>query len=93
MYCCGGAPPEPPAVVLHEEGGERRGRRHALAPEINITETAAKIGITKSHLSKILSGLNRPSLPVAINMSHVLGCTVEDVLKLYRPKPRGGKQK
>lgn len=48
-----------------------RGRRHALWPDLHCGEIAKRVGITRSHLSNILSGKSRPSLKVAIALAEV----------------------
>lgn len=82
-------PPEPdpgsmrgPGAVQH--GGEKRGRRNPSFPDINITATAANLGITKSHLAKVLSGENKPSIDLAIALARVLGVPIEQVVGLYK---------
>ena len=55
-----------------QHGAETRGRRSRLFPDLNITETAKKLGITKSHLAKVLAGQNKPSLDLAKKIADAL---------------------
>lgn len=63
-------PERGPDAVQHSE--ETRGRRSRLFPDLHITATAAKLGITKSHLAKVLAGQNRPSLDLAKRIADAL---------------------
>jgi len=69
-------------AVVH--AGETRGRRSRLFPDVNISATAAKLGVTKSHLAKVLSGENRPSVELAQKIAEALGVEITYVLALYR---------
>jgi DNA-binding XRE family transcriptional regulator len=60
-------------AVLHRDHLRRgRGRRSILFPDLNITATAERLGITKSHLAKVLTGQNKPSLALAKKLADVL---------------------
>lgn len=91
-------------AVQHD--GETRGRRSKLFPDLNITATAAKLGVTKSHLAKILSGANRPSLTLAKKLADALQKDLTFVVALSdnsfrqqddgngrKPKPKTGRAK
>jgi hypothetical protein len=69
-------------AVLH--AGPARGRRSTEFPDLNITATAQRLGITKSHLAKVLSGSNRPSIELALRIADVLGKDVTYVIALYK---------
>ena len=56
-----------------QHSGVTRGRRSKLFPDLNITATADKLGITKSHLAKVLSGKNKPSFELAVKLADALG--------------------
>ena len=71
-------------AVLHV--GATRGRRSDQFPDLNITATAARLGVTKSHLAKVLSGINRPSIELAVRLAAALGKDVNYVIGLYKPK-------
>jgi DNA-binding XRE family transcriptional regulator len=75
-----------PAAVQHRDGA--RGRRSALFPDLNITATAKELGITKSHLAKILSGRNKPSLDLAQKIADALGKDLAFVAALGHNKSR-----
>lgn len=64
-----------------------RGPGHARYPEINVSRTAQEYGLSKSQLSRLLSGKNRPSLGSAVLLSKILGKTVDEVVGLYE-KPK-----
>ena len=60
-------------AVLHKDHQRQgRGRRSILFPDINITATADRLGITKSHLAKVLTGQNKPSFELAKKIADVL---------------------
>ena len=86
-------PPEetdPPAeergddAVLHS--GDTRGRRSRDFPDLNITATARRLGVTKSHLAKVLAGQNRPSIDLAMKIAEALGKDLNYVVGLYKSK-------
>ena len=69
-------------AVLHRAGD--LGRRSEIFPDLNITLTAEKLGVTKSHLSKVLEGVNRPSVELAVKVALMLGKDLNFVVGLYR---------
>jgi len=71
-------------AVLH--AGATRGRRSGQFPDLNITATAARLGVTKSHLAKVLTGVNRPSIELAVRLAAALGKDVNYVIGLYKYK-------
>lgn len=79
--------PPPPSAVLHHDG-ERRGRRSKSHPILNFRATAEIVGISRSHLAKILDGVNRCSLSVAVRLAEALGITPAAIDALYKPKPK-----
>lgn len=42
-------------------------------------QLAAKVGLTKSHISDYISLRNKPSIERAYNIAKVLGCAAEDL--------------
>ncbi|WP_226568197.1 helix-turn-helix transcriptional regulator [Bacillus stratosphericus] len=46
---------------------------------IDQTQLAAKVGLTKQHITDYVSLRNIPSIERAYNISHVLGCAPEDL--------------
>lgn len=72
------------AAVQH--GEEQRGRRSVLFPDLNITATANRLGITKSHLAKVLKGQNRPSIELAQKIAEALGKDLQFVASLFHNK-------
>jgi DNA-binding XRE family transcriptional regulator len=70
------------SAVLHPT--ERTGRRSTRFPGLNITATAAKLGVTKSHLAKVLSGINQPSISLALKLAEVLGTSLDVVIGLHQ---------
>lgn len=79
-----------------QHGEEPRGRRSNLFPDLNITATAERLGITKSHLAKVLKGQNRPSIELAQKIADALGKDLQFVASLFhnrsgetsKPKPK-----
>jgi transcriptional regulator with XRE-family HTH domain len=53
-------------------------------PNVNITQTAKQLGMSKSYLSKVLRGTCRPGLEAALRISRSLGVPVEE-LNSYKP--------
>lgn len=80
-----------PDAVQHE--GETRGRRSRSFPDLNISATASRIGVSKSHLSKILAGGTRPSVDVAVRLAAAMGVDVATVIDLYHgPRKKAGEE-
>ena len=51
--------------------------------KIRLNQLARQLGVTPEHLSGVKNG-NRPaSLPLSIQASKILGCTVDDLLTDY----------
>jgi len=46
---------------------------------IDQTQLAAKVGLTKQHITDYVSLRNIPSIERAYNIAHVLGCVPEDL--------------
>jgi DNA-binding XRE family transcriptional regulator len=79
--------PEPDSMPLGDGAirhtTETRGRRSASFPQLNITDTAKQLGVTKAHLAKVLSGINRPSMKLAMDLANILGKELTFVASLY----------
>lgn len=73
-------------AVLHGEA--TRGRRSTAFPDLNITATAKQLGVSKSHLAKVLAGFHRPSITLAIRLADVLGKDLMYVAALYKKGPK-----
>jgi plasmid maintenance system antidote protein VapI len=71
-----------PDAIVHTPS-ENRGRRSLRFPHLNITATARELGITKTHLSKVLSGQSRPSIKLALQLTGVLKRDLLYVISLY----------
>lgn len=71
------------SAVLHADG-VKRGRRSQDFPDLNISATAEKLGVTKSYLAKVLSGYYRPSMSLALKLCDVLGKDLNYVVSLYK---------
>lgn len=74
-------------AVLHGEA--TRGRRSKEFPDLNITATAKALGVSKSHLAKVLAGFHRPSVSLAVRLADVLGKDVMYVIALYNRDKKG----
>lgn len=71
-------------IVLREpDEKERRGRRNSEFPTINIRATAAKMGVTESHLSRLLTRKTRPSFRMAIKLANAFNITLEQIERIY----------
>jgi helix-turn-helix protein len=75
------ARPHAPQTVYHEPGD--CGPRSKRYPEINIALTAAAHGMSKSQLSRLLNGQNRPSMKSLRVLVAVLGKSLEEVMEIY----------
>ncbi len=78
-------------TVYHEPGD--RGPRHARFPEINVSATGRLHGMSKSQLSRLLNGANRPGMDSLRTLSAILRLPVEQVMEMYKdsgskPKPK-----
>lgn len=69
-------------AVLHTT--DPRGRRSAAFPDINISATARRLGVTTAHLAKVLAGVNRPSIDLALKIAEALGTDLYSVIALYK---------
>jgi hypothetical protein len=85
--------PDSLTVVYHQPGD--RGPRHARFPEINVSATGRLHGMSKSQLSRLLNGENRPGMDSLRTLSAILRLPVEQVMEMYkdsgskpRPKPK-----
>jgi hypothetical protein len=78
-------------AILHSE--TTRGRRSKDFPDLNITATALQLGVSKSHLAKVLAGFHRPSITLAVRLSEVLGRSLEYVVALYKKAPTAKNRK
>jgi plasmid maintenance system antidote protein VapI len=76
-----------------QHGGEQRGRRSAKFPDLNISATADRLGITKSHLGKVLAGTSRPSAELILRLAEVLDQDANYVLSLYKSREREARRK
>ena len=61
----------------HVRHRTNRGERSKIFPEICRQEVAKSLGVTRSHVSKILSGNVSPSVEVLERMARLLGMTME----------------
>ncbi|MBI1986758.1 MAG: helix-turn-helix transcriptional regulator [Nitrospinae bacterium] len=75
-----GRPPSRPSHPLYRLFEERGIDKYSFAQAM---------GITRTYLDKILSGVKRPSAPLALRMAGFLGLSLEEVLF---PGARGRKE-
>ncbi len=83
------------------EHTDKRGRRNAAMPNLDLTQTAEAAGITLSYLSKLLSGKRTPSVRVARRLAEAMGVELVALLdkleelrgKAARPGPAKKKQR
>lgn len=71
-----------PPAVLHK--GENRGRRSKRFGPLDISKTAAKLGVTKSHLGKVLAGVSTPSAELALKLAQMMNTTTDVILSFRR---------
>jgi transcriptional regulator with XRE-family HTH domain len=69
-------------TIYHQPGD--RGPRHARFPEINVSATADNHGMSKSQLSRLLNGDNRPSMKSIGILSEILGKTAAEVIGMFQ---------
>ena len=71
---------------------DHRGERSGVLPEVNITEFARKVGVGRTHLSKVVNGM-RPGRDLLFRLAKVMDMTVEEVDagldRLRKAKERG----
>lgn len=77
--------------TVYRQAGDR-GPRHKRFPEINVALTAKACGISKSQLSRLLNGQNKPGLESLKIVAGILGKTVEETVAVYDAMGEG-KQK
>ena len=49
----------------------------------NRTKVAAKVGVTREHISQILSGRKEPSLPVAAKLAKETGVSLDEFYRFW----------
>lgn len=71
-------------VVLRDRSEARtQGRRNQLFPYLNIRETAKRMSVNESHLSRLLTRKTVPSLKMAAKLADAFGMTIEQVVRIY----------
>jgi hypothetical protein len=63
-----------------------RGRVSNLAPDIYVKAVAEKVGVTVTHMSRIITGQSRPGMGIAIKLADLAKCSVDDVLAIYNAR-------
>lgn len=58
---------------------DSRGERSEVLPELNRSALAREIGVSRSQLSRILSGKSEPPMRTLRGMAVVLGATLDEV--------------
>jgi transcriptional regulator with XRE-family HTH domain len=71
------------SLVLKRPQGTS-GRRSRLYPELNLRELAHRAEVDPSYFGRVLSGKQRPSLPVAQRIAAVLGVPIEEIAAIPR---------
>jgi transcriptional regulator with XRE-family HTH domain len=75
-------------AIRAKRGDGARGPTCRTYPHINLARTAAAFGMHPSHLSRLLSGKNRPTLASAEKLAAILNIPIGEVGKLYKPQPQ-----
>ena len=71
------------ALAMKRAGLKRpntRGRKSELAGDLYVRGAAEVIGITVTHMSRIICGRVRPGMEIAVRIKDFAGCSIEDVL-------------
>lgn len=79
----------PEVFVLRElerVGKRTRGRVNSEYPQLNVRETANRLGVSHGHLGRILNGKLKPGLKLAGVLAEALGITIEEVLEKCNDK-------
>ncbi len=74
---------------------DKRGRRSAARPDLNLTRLAEKVGVGPNYLSKLFRGIGTPSVPLMFRLAEELHVPPEELnrqLEAQREK-RAGKGK
>jgi transcriptional regulator with XRE-family HTH domain len=60
----------------------KSGNRSKFAPELNRSEVARRVGVTRSHMSLIMSGKIKPTTDTLVKLGKVLGMeSVDQVMR------------
>ncbi len=68
------------SVAITTTRPSRRGRKSELAGDLYVRGAAEALGITVTHMSRIVTGRSRPGMDLASRISRLSGCTLEQVL-------------
>lgn len=61
----------------HVRHDDPRGARSPVLPDINRSEVARQVGMSRAHMSKVLAGKARPSADTLIALAKLFGMDVE----------------
>jgi DNA-binding XRE family transcriptional regulator len=67
-------------MVSHNENGIKRLR---LKANITIDDAALQLGVSKSHLYKIEQGAATPGIRLAVKMTRLYKCNLNDIYQFY----------
>lgn len=74
--------------VLTIRRPNRRGRKSDLAGDLYVRGVAESLGITVTHMSRILTGRSRPGMALASRIADFAHCTIEDILAVSSARAR-----
>jgi transcriptional regulator with XRE-family HTH domain len=85
-----GLPPQPfkpaPSALVPRRTPGTSGRRPPNYPDLNFQAIGAALGISPTHVGRILNGVSRPSMRVAERLAVLMGWSIDQINKLYNRK-------
>ena len=73
----------------HVRHSSARGARSQILPEINRSEVARQLNLTRSHISKIFAGKVSPSVEVLSSLAKLLGVSMEELSRRVKMRNSG----
>lgn len=64
----------------------RRGRKSLYAGDLYVKGAAQELGITVTHMSRLLTGKQRPGMELATRIAEFAECSIEEILAVSRAR-------
>lgn len=74
--------------ALGSERPSRRGRKSDLAGELYVRGAATALGITVTHMSRVITGRSCPGMDLARRIASLADCSIENILAVSSARIR-----
>jgi len=78
---------EPSPLVPRRSPGIN-GRRPPRYPDLNFQVIGSQLGISATHVGRILNGVCRPSMALAERLCALFGWSIDDLNRIYQSNPK-----